>query len=258
MNHSQLFNKLPLVCIVSGIAIGLLAATSLGSSLLTSSVKKPKKIKLLYFDIKGKGEPIRMLCSYANYPLEDYRFQSREEFLHLKNSGQLTFGQVPALVINDGETMICQTNAIMRYLGKLTGTYPSCPIKAALVDSIMDQEADMFSGLSISKYSDRFGYSVLTEENIKVIRKELNDKILPTHLGFLEKLLKNSTSGYIADTSEPCICDFVLVPRLEFLVSGDTVGISKDLFKNFPLVEAYILKFKSNPKIQAYHLMASK
>ena len=256
-NHTQLF-KLPIVCLVSGLAIGILAATSLGSVLLLSSIKKPKKIKLLYFDIKGKGEPIRMLMSYCNYPLEDYRFKNREEFMELKTSGKLTFGQVPALIINNDEEIICQTNAIMRYLGKLTGMYPSCPIKAALVDSIMDQEADMFSGLSVSKYSDRFGFSVLKKEDIEKIRKELNDTILPTHLGYFENLLKKSTSGYIADTLEPCICDFVLVPRLEWLISGENDGIKPDLYNKFPLVQAYINKFKSNARIQAYHLLASK
>jgi len=123
---------------------------------------------------------------------------------------------VLALYVNDGEAIICQTNAIMRYLGKLTGLYPTCPIKAALVDSLMDFEADLFAGLSVSRYSERFGYSVLTPENIAVIRKELNDKVLPAQLANLEKLLQKSQTGYAAGTDEPSIADFVLVPRLEW------------------------------------------
>lgn len=31
------------------------------------------KVKLYYFDIKGKGEPIRLACTYAKIPLEDVR-----------------------------------------------------------------------------------------------------------------------------------------------------------------------------------------
>ena len=123
---------------------------------------------------------------------------------------------VLALYVNDGESILCQTNAIMRYLGKLTGLYPTCPIKAALVDSLMDFEADLFAGLSVSRYSERFGYSVLTPENIAVIRKELNDTVLPVQLANLEKLLQKSQTGYAAGTDEPSIADFVLVPRLEW------------------------------------------
>ena len=104
----------------------------------------------------------------------------------------------------------------MRYLGKLTGLYPTCPVKAALVDSLMDFEADLFAGLSVSRYSERFGYSVLTPENIAVIRKELNDKVLPAQLANLERILQKSKTGYAADTEEPSIADFVLVPRLEW------------------------------------------
>ena len=146
----------------------------------------------------------------------------------------------------------------MRYLGKLTGTYPKCPQKAALVDSIMDQENDLFMGLSVSRYAERFGYSSLKPDQIKEIRKELNDKVLPAHLANFEKLLSKSKSGYVADTEEPSIADFVLVPRLEWLVGGDNDGISKDLYKNFPCIQKLIKLFNSNARIQAYHLLASK
>jgi len=134
--------------------------------------------------------------------------------------------------------------------------YANGPIKAALVDSLMDFEADLFAGLSVSRYSERFGYSVLTPENISVIRKELNDKVLPAQLANLEKLLQKSQTGYAAGTDEPSIADFVLVPRLEWLVGGDNDGISKSLYKDFPCVQALINKFKSNARIQAYSLLS--
>lgn len=186
-----------MVCILSGVAIALVALSGVGAFL--PSFKKKPKLKLVYFDIKGKAECIRMLCSYANYPLEDYRFKSREEFISLKGSNTLTYGQVPALYVN-GETILCQTSAIMRYLGKLTGLYPVCPEKAALVDGLLDFENDLFMGLSVSRYADRFGYSLLNPDNIVTIRKELNEKVIPSHLANLERLLMKSKTGYAANT----------------------------------------------------------
>ncbi|CAM9153105.1 unnamed protein product, partial [Ectocarpus fasciculatus] len=92
--------------------------------------------KLYYFDIPGKAEAARLACQYAGYPIEDVRL-SREEFLAMKEAGRLPFGQVPVMDIGDG-TMIGQSAAIMRYLGKKTGLYPSDDVVAALVDSIID------------------------------------------------------------------------------------------------------------------------
>ncbi|CAK0841035.1 unnamed protein product [Prorocentrum cordatum] len=60
--------------------------------------------KLLYFNFPGKGECIRLAFHYGGIPFEDYRFSSREEFTKMKESGELQFGQVPALVV-DGKTL---------------------------------------------------------------------------------------------------------------------------------------------------------
>ena len=113
--------------------------------------QKPKlpKLKLYYFDIPGRGESIRLFCIYAGLPFEDCRL-TQEGFQKLKDEGKLPFGQLPALEV-DG-TMIVQSAAIIRYLSKLTRLHPDCPIKAALIDSIIDQESDMFTGLIVSRY----------------------------------------------------------------------------------------------------------
>ena len=56
-------------------------------------------------------------------------------------------------------------------------------------------------------------------------------------------MLGNSTTGWLANTPGPTIADFVLVPRLEWLVSGVLDGISKDLLTGFPKVQALIIPF---------------
>ena len=105
----------------------------------SSHSQAPTSVKLYYFPIAGKADPIRMLVKYTGFSsFTDYRFADGE-FPKLKAEGKFKFGQVPAIEVctQSGENHeICQTAAILRYLGKtLPGnTYPEDPIKAALVD----------------------------------------------------------------------------------------------------------------------------
>jgi glutathione S-transferase len=134
----------------------------------------------------------------------------------MKNAGKLPFGQVPALQINEEGDMITQTATIMRYLGKITGSYPSCPIAAALVDSIVDEEVDLCSGLATSRYKERFGYGCLDAATVTIVRASLNDEVIPRHLQFLEIIAGKSKTGWIANTADPSIADFILVPRFVY------------------------------------------
>merc|ERR1719491_1420260 len=107
------------------------------------------KLKLYYFDIVGKGEPIRLLCAHAGLELEDYRFESRDVFNEVKASGKFHFGQVPMLEVN-GKVQLVQSSAILTYLGKLGGVYPKDDdILAAKIDMALAQEADAFTGTTV-------------------------------------------------------------------------------------------------------------
>ena len=77
------------------------------------------QLKLIYFDIPGKAEAIRLALYFQDLKFEDYRFKDREEFMAMKTSGELPFGQVPALLV-DGN-MLIQSAAILRCLRALFG-----------------------------------------------------------------------------------------------------------------------------------------
>lgn len=201
------------------------------------------ELELLYFDIPGKGEAIRLLCKHAGVPLKDTRL-TRPEFEALRGSGALLFNQLPALrdTAAPGKTF-AQSASILRYIGKKTGHYPSDPAAAALVDAVMDQEADMFAGLSASRYRDRFGYESLDEATVATVRRALNERVLPHHLTLLERIAAASSTGWIAGTEGPSVADFCLVPRLQWLAGGHNDGISTDILKPFPLLCGLVDKF---------------
>ena len=221
--------------------------------------KIPLSLKLYYFDIPGKGEAIRLLCAHYKIPLEDIRL-TREEFLALKENGVLKFGQLPALAVTYGDItediVLVQSAAIMRYLGKVySAGYPSDPVQSALVDSIIDEENDLFTGLSVSRYQERFGFGFLQNHKdlLEICRKNLNDTVLPRHLQFLNNICGKSKSGWICNTSEPSIADFILVPRLKWLASGANDGISKDILLPYNYLNDLIKKFSNLDTIQKYY-----
>jgi glutathione S-transferase len=88
------------------------------------------KIKLTYFDFHGgRGEPARLALSMGGVPFEDDRVLPSEWQQRKPNT---PFGALPVLEV-DGQRL-AQSNAINRYVGKLTDLYPSDAWQAALCD----------------------------------------------------------------------------------------------------------------------------
>ena len=217
-------------------------------------------LELIYFDIPGKGEAIRLACAYAGIDLKDTRINGAT-LAALKEDGTLRYGQVPALLVGDGKAVINQSNAILRYLGRGVAPadkiYPSDPLEASLVDSILDAEVDLFTGLGCSIYKSRFGFDILenrsdSEELVGEVRKSLNNEVLPRHLGNLEKIMENSSTGWIANTTNPSIADFVLVPRLQWLAKLGG-GISEGILEPYTKLRSMMDRLMSLPEIVVYY-----
>eukprot|EP00980_Cylindrotheca_fusiformis_P000608 scaffold154_cov129-Cylindrotheca_fusiformis.AAC.25 len=209
------------------------------------------KLKLYYFDLRGKGEPIRLFCAYTGLELEDHRFSGRE-FPDLQDAGKLAFGQAPMLEV-DGKHNLVQTGAIMRYLAKLTGLYPEDPLEAAKVDAVFDQETDAFVGATLTTYATRYGMALDDDAKAKTF-ETISTEILPKHLGYIEKMLNASSTGWIAGTQEPSPADFVWYSRLvDYIPEKAELTDKLKSLEEFPGCKAFVQKFKSLAAIQQYY-----
>jgi glutathione S-transferase len=98
-----------------------------------------------------QGEAIRLACNYGNLPWEDVRV-TFDQFNEMKADGLLAFGQLPALQVSDGP-ILCQSAAILRFVGRYAGLYPVDDyVKAAIIDSVIDEEIDLFTGIAVTRY----------------------------------------------------------------------------------------------------------
>jgi glutathione S-transferase len=216
------------------------------------NIDQQPKLKLYYFDIKGKGEPIRLFCAYAGLELEDYRFTSRDEFHALKEDGTLAFGQVPLLEV-DGKHLLVQTGAILRYLAQIAGLWPSDPLLAAKVDACMAQEGDAFLGATVVTYSTRFGIP-LDDESKKRAMETISSDVMPTHLKNLERLLKASSTGWLAGAEEPSPADFLWYSRfVHYMAAAEAFPEKLRKLEDYPLIQAFCDKVGSLEAIQEYY-----
>lgn len=90
------------------------------------------KLKLSYFPAVGRGEPIRLALFIAGIEFEDHHVPFNQ-WLTIKPT--TPFGNVPVLTVDGNET--AQSLAILRYVGSITGLYPTAaPLLAMRVDEL--------------------------------------------------------------------------------------------------------------------------
>ena len=96
------------------------------------------KLTLVYFPICGHAEPIRLAAVLGKIPFTNKAIECAE-WSTVKAS--LPLGQVPVLEVgddNDNKTIFNQSHAILRYVGKLSGHYPTDELQAMQVDALLD------------------------------------------------------------------------------------------------------------------------
>merc|ERR1712018_348969 len=101
------------------------------------------KVKLTYFNLRGRAEPSRLLLAYGGISYEDCRltpaFEDPKEWSELKP--KTPYGSLPLLEW-DG-TCIAQSMAVARFIAKEVGLAGRCNMECAQIDEIIDAINDM-------------------------------------------------------------------------------------------------------------------
>jgi glutathione S-transferase len=219
----------------------------------------PPHLTLHYFDLNGLGARIRLACAVGGLALEDVRFKAdRSDFAALKAAGDLPFGQAPLLVVRDAagaETKLAQSSAILRYVCTLAGLHPAADaLAAAAIDAALVAEQDAFAAVGCAKYRERNGFAALAGEALAATEAALRSDVVPRHLGFLERALARSATGWVCGTARPSAADFAWATQLrDISVNQHSAFLTKELLEPFPAARAFLARFLALPEVAAYY-----
>lgn len=203
------------------------------------------KLKLTYFDFPGgRAEPARLAMHIGGVPFEDYRF-APSDFSQVRKTTPLN--QVPTLHVND--LQITQSDAITRYVGKLSGLYPQDDLQALLCDEVMGALEDINVRIGAT-----FGK---TGDELKSARDALATDTLPTYLRWLQHQLESRGGEFLAD-NRLTIADLKAFVILRWLSSGKLDHIPGDLIETVaPKLNDYMDRVAKLPSVAQYYANCS-
>ncbi len=191
-------------------------------------------LRLRYFPFPGRAGAIRDALNIGKVAFED-DFVPPEQFRERRASGEFPFGGLPVLDVETTAEKCCsaQSNAILRFAGRLAGLYPVDDLIQALkVDEAMDVGEDINQLIGPSLHENDV-------QKKMAMRKELAEKTLPEWATYLERLLiSNDSTGFIVGNALT-VADLKLYWIVDWLTSGILDGIPTDLFDAYTNISSW-------------------
>lgn len=189
-------------------------------------------LTLHYFPIAGRAGAIRDALRIGKIAFDDQHV-GRDEFRRMKTEGELPFGSLPVLDIGgDAPCRIAQSNAILRYAGRLAGLYPDDALAALRVDELLEFGEDVNHALAPSMHEPDV-------EKKLAMRKVIVDVKIPQWGHCLEsRLAANSDPSHFVGTTLT-VADLKLLYTLDSLVSGILDGIPTTVLDTFVKLGAW-------------------
>jgi len=210
---------------------------------------KPK-VRLHHFEhhaFGAPGEPVRLALAVGGFEFEDLRVPRQgDAWPRLRGTGLCPFRQLPVLEV--GDVVVSQSNAVLRYAGLLTGLYPvEDPLRAGKVDEVLGVIQDV---------KVRMMPSLIEQEPGKKARMRniLARERLPWWFGRLEASLVANDDFFKADRGfcvgdRLTVADLALACFLGWFAAGAFLGIHATLLDGYPRLRAVLESVASVPQI---------
>ncbi|MEQ1503447.1 MAG: glutathione S-transferase [Myxococcota bacterium] len=196
------------------------------------------RYEVVYFDIRGRAEPIRLLLALAGQAFDDTRHAFDAWPVHKPTT---PLGQAPVLVERDGTTelRIPQSQAILRHLARVHGLYGATEAEHVACDVVVETCGDLRQALAPL----RFGPGA----NDPVAKQKFLTEALPDHLGRMRRLLAaGPKSGWFV-AEAPTWADITAFDTVEVLH-----GFEASSLADAPELLAFADRMRAVPQIAAY------
>ena len=209
-------------------------------------LRMTNQVKLVYFDLYGRGEAIRILLAAGKVKYEDYRIPGgSEEWPKLKP--ETPFGGVPVLHWDDEE--IAQANAIIRFVAKNTGLAGADDTEFARADAILEHANDLFPKIGPLRFAKT------QEDRVSGAFSFLGD-FLPNWLSKAERRLQK-TGGKWFSGSGLTFAEVIMQVHLFFIMDPEEAAFkdmnnkkSRSMILNkYPLLKANYERVQNVPEI---------
>jgi len=200
-------------------------------------------LKYIYFNVKGRGETVRLLLAAAGLPFEDSRIEFGD-WPALKP--KTPWGSLPVLEV-DGKPL-GQSMTIARYAAREGGFVGKNSFEQAQVESIVDQVTDLREKMIEMNFKP--------EADKPQAFKDFNEKTIPTALPALEKFAaanKEKPGVFvggkmtIADIHFFAIIDVLQTKVPDVLSTYPTLKKIFDGVAAFPKIAEYLKKRPQTP-----------
>jgi len=191
--------------------------------------------KLNYFNVRGRGETIRLCLAAGGIKFEDNRIEFKDWPTLKPNT---PWGSLPVLEV-DGKPL-GQSMTIARYVAREAGLFGKNSLEQALIDSVVDSITDLREKMVEAHFAP--------EDQKAAAQKTFQEKTIPATLPPLEKYAaaNKEKAGYFVG-SQITLADIHFFSIIEVLM-----GNAPNILSTFPTLKKVFDNVAANPKIAEY------
>jgi len=192
--------------------------------------------------MRGLAEPIRYIFAYLDIEYEDKRIEG-EEWANIKSDVILyeqdyPWGNMP--VLKEDDFVLCQSHAIVRYLGHKYNLAGANLQENAKCDEYLDAVKDyFFQFYPLFREKDESKKQEI-KDNIK---KEVPQKYFPK----FNKILEENGGEFIVG-KKVTYADFLIFHYF----SQTMITLGEDIFDNYPAIDKYMENMFRIPQIKKW------
>jgi len=218
--------------------------------------------KLIYFPLRGRGEPVRLALSAAGEEWDEVIVKlgarpdlgGHVEYADFKSEAgtdKCAFGQCP--IYEDDTIRITQMEAIMRHIGrKYPKMYGNGDIKLmGHIDEILAACADLRAKYGALVYQDKLDPDAVAKYmTVHFDMASIRDRTFGAHYHFMEQYLERSGTGFFVG-DQLSIADIMVFDVLDLHMrpcfDGQALGV-----KTYPKLLAFHERIKNLPQLKKY------